>query len=83
MWLSWSNPICCWRHLVISGAGSQAEGGRAEENVVGSRRAEEAIREANSPKDLKFNLPLSFWKRALSALNWDMTCSGKAEHDFT
>lgn len=51
--------------------------------MVGSRRAEVAIREAGSPEDQKFNLWLSFWKRALYALNWDVTCSGKAEHDFT
>lgn len=42
-----------------------------------------AIREASSSEDQKFNLWLWFWKRALCALNWDMTCSGKAEHDFT
>lgn len=51
--------------------------------MVGGRRAEEAIRAGGSPEDQKFNLFLSFWKRALSALNWDMTCPGKAEHDFT
>lgn len=59
-----------------------SEGRWAEENIVGSRQAKEAIRGASSPEDQQFNLLVSLLKRTLYALNWDTTCSGKAEHNL-